>query len=755
MNENINRLQTRGPNADYPPRLVRTLNSDISTTEVLQVSGQFPGEVSLNLKGLYDWSQYDLLRLRVFLPEGAGSRISVTLAIENCMWGRFRTTPAQMLAPGKWTEVQWLINSDSSFWISEEHFKVWDGYQPQDISELSLRFFCDEEYNGPIYLQPIEGRLQQDQPDLKIVRLAENSNKVGRYQKFELNFDLNRTFKNPFDPDEIDVQCVFVGPSGAPMNMFGYFTHNFIRRRKADETEEVFPVGKSYWQVRFAPLEVGEYSYQLTAKAGEDIYETTTGTFVSVASDAKGFIGWDKNDPNYFAWSNGDLHYPIGQTLRSPWDRREAYDYGFNVKEGLGTYAYDMYYEKMAECGQNFMRFWMAAWWTALEWSPGYRRDYPGLARYNLLNAWRQDYMLTQAQDYDFAFKACLQNHGQFQRRSVDHEFHDNPYNVNRGGFLHNPDEYFTDEQAKRLFKQRLRYIVARWSWMSHLQTWELWNEVDLVTGYNSSNVRDWHREMAQYLKSIDPYKHIISTHYTRRDRDANVWALKEMEFTNNNGYSQDVVEATIKTWKAKSAHKKPCMMNEYGVGDSEEELEQNFHAGMWATYSTPFCQLGIFWWWHVLHQRDWYFHYRSLVDFHGDTDFRGMKLQHGEFPVNSVGGILQSLGMYNQEFALAWIYDRRLYRERATGLGKLPIKNTSIQIDGMQPGKYKFEFWDTWKGKMLKQGTMTSGKGNVRVRIPVFYKDCILRLKLIEPIDKKQGANSEEKILNLLGDDH
>ena len=39
-------------------------------------------------------------------------------------------------------------------------------------------------------------------------------NSVGLYGKYEVTFQIDQVIANPFDSDEIDVQCVFVAPSG-------------------------------------------------------------------------------------------------------------------------------------------------------------------------------------------------------------------------------------------------------------------------------------------------------------------------------------------------------------------------------------------------------------------------------------------------------------------------------------------------------------------------------------------------------------
>ena len=88
----------------------------------------------------------------------------------------------------------------------------------------------------------------------------------------------------------------------------------------------------------------------------------------------------------------------------------------------------------------------------------------------------------------------------------------ENPYNVVRGGFLKEPVDFLTDVGARKLFKQKLRYIVARWGYITNLFSWEWWNEVKLTDGLGDlALLTPWLREMNLYLGEIDPHRHLIS----------------------------------------------------------------------------------------------------------------------------------------------------------------------------------------------------------------------------------------------------
>ena len=64
--------------------------------------------------------------------------------------------------------------------------------------------------------------------------------------------------------------------------------------------------------------------------------------------------------------------------------------------------------------------------------------------------------MVEGAEKNDIYFQLVLQHHGQYSSASgykyshnVNPNWEQNPYNVKNGGFLKNPEDFFTDPQAR------------------------------------------------------------------------------------------------------------------------------------------------------------------------------------------------------------------------------------------------------------------------------------------------------------------
>src|ERR1041384_8084740 len=60
-----------------------------------------------------------------------------------------------------------------------------------------------------------------------IKQITASADKLGTYEKFELTIDLDATFKNPYDPDEISLDGQFTSPSGQKITLPGFYYDDF------------------------------------------------------------------------------------------------------------------------------------------------------------------------------------------------------------------------------------------------------------------------------------------------------------------------------------------------------------------------------------------------------------------------------------------------------------------------------------------------------------------------------------------------
>jgi hypothetical protein len=196
----------------------------------------------------------------------------------------------------------------------------------------------------------------------------------------------------------------------------------------------------------------------------------------------------------------------------------------------------------------------------------------------------------------------CLDTHQDFDGV----RWQDNPYNVVNGGACSKPSEWFTSEIARKQYRKRLRYIVARWGHAKSLLCWEFGNEFEGWPDSAEDIVISWHRKMAPVLKALDPYDHLVSTSWWTHMGPESCWRLPEIDivqthcYTNNDfNVAEPVKNYTNAQWLY---YDKPHMFSEFGVDSrgpplTTDSLGWSLHNAMWASVSSGGASTAMPWW--------------------------------------------------------------------------------------------------------------------------------------------------------------
>ena len=620
---------------------------------------------------------------------------------------------------------------------------------------------------------------------------------------------LSKTFDNPFDPRQCDLCARITTPSGKVVVVPAFFDEVCERREAKPGGAEILDTpGGEFFTVRYRITESGPHqvTYELREggayKAGAAIavgYEpltfipgTVTATLAldnpafvvapGAASTGRAYHGFVRASANKrnLQFDDGTFFYPIGADLRSPADMLFPYvdkkwtnAFSNGVAE-RGTYQYDDYFREFENAGMTWTRVWMCAYWCALEW----RRDWPGyqgMGRYNLQNAWRMDHLLADAEKRGIEISLCLTNHGQYSAQ-VDAEWKYNPYNAQYGGPIKEAGDFYSNRDARIGHMNRLRYTVARFGHSPAIMTWSLFSEVEWTAGYKGAlrwdNQPDravpiidaWHGDMARFLKSIDPNKHMVATHFSHPWRGFGTLSVPEMEIASSNAYSSmmelgitrmDAAAALAAYWeghdwfKGFKAYDKPALVEEqgrhwdgakalpdYGVMQTREQLDADLHCGIWGCMVQPLAGSTGYWWWMHLHFDHRYGHYKALANYMAGEDFRpqdGEPMLEPAFrSIPSPNKTLLGRALKSDRRMYGWVY-----HDETPVAGETPVESGGIlRVGGMKPGTYTLEFWNTYTGEKTATSEIefksVDGKTEpVVIELPPVDKDLAFKLKL------------------------
>jgi len=468
------------------------------------------------------------------------------------------------------------------------------------------------------------GETLSDNAPTKINAIKINRFRLECYDLLELSVKLSAVYDNPYDPDEIEVLGRFTTPSQGEIVIPGFFYQGY--ERKFEKGKEILNMqGNPIWKIRFTPTEPGVYRYSIEVREKGKSIISKKKRFKAVPSDNPGFIKVAKDSIYYMSFDSGKPYFAIGESIA--WVRRR-----------MQTYGYDYYFSKLSDHGCNYSRIWLVEWNLALEWT-----DYDktkgkvhGLGRYSSDNSWRLDYILELAKEKGLYLLLTLDTYGSIMAEKGfwrEGRWDVNPYNVKNGGPCEKPEDFWTNEEAKRLYKRRLRYILSRWGCSPNILAFELWNEVNAP--------KQWVEEMARFIKENDPYQHMVTTSVgypfnEKHTYDASrLWNLKEIDYTQSHLYGsggniRDMANVISNNCIVMvDRYKKPHIVAEFGIDFGADDMRYDrkgkgiqIHNALWASTMSKSFGTPMTHWKEYIDKKNLYHEFTPLFEFVKNIDW-------------------------------------------------------------------------------------------------------------------------------------
>jgi hypothetical protein len=541
-----------------------------------------------------------------------------------------------------------------------------------------------------------------------------------QYEKVEIEAPMSSGPANPFDPNQAAVDAEITFPSGERARVPGFWCQDYRRSLRNPEAkfvervEDLTPAGAASWRVRFSSGEQGEHRVVVEMKDRTGTRRSAPLAVRVEPGPRPGFVRVSRRNPRYLEHESGRPFFAIGENL-CMYEGRE------------GTYYYDRLLEKLAANGANYARIWQEYYVPrdpSIVAAPGdssfagfpLETQATGLGRYDLASSWRLDHVAAACERLDIYWQLAFEM-TVWWRTDFKHRWPRNPYNAANGGPCKTPAEYFTNPQARELVRRRLRYSVARWGWSMHLAAWELWNEVDNNEGFDSEANAAWHREMGAYLKSIDPWRHPVTTSW----RDAGMFALPEIDIVQAHSYwgaEYDAARYALQdTEHLMRPYGKPFFFGEQGVEDPAQaaKLDPNgrhFHDCLWSTALSGAAGTGLYWWWHnYVDPLDLYRHFKPLAAFLAGIDWPNSVWKSVGQSRPGLPASIDVYGLTDGRRAFVWLHDTQAFRVVGGKAAVGPSQPAaSVNVTGLADGEYSIEWWDTNEGR-----TARTDRGSVK----------------------------------------
>jgi hypothetical protein len=574
---------------------------------------------------------------------------------------------------------------------------------------------------------------------------------VPTHRKLEVGLVPEREYANPFSPypvnpkspetEQVDDQAakaeiggatvtgVFTGPSGREIRMPGFWD------------------GECGWKVRMCPTEPGRWRYQVEVVDRDGVVRSPQVEFAAARSGEPGFLRAAERGP-FLRFEDGSPFFGGGINLSKRADDSER----------------EAWAQRLQDNRMACERVWLHPHYLAIEWlgsgpeGPSFVPDAPGLGRYLLRTARAMDFTLEQAERHGIYTALCQDDMICYETlREAQIAWVYNPYQaVARDGV-----DFFVNDVAKRYYKRRLRYMVARWGHTTRVFTWELFNELDWPvldvvreTGGERLNVSDlaaWHEEMAQYLRCVDPYARPVSTstasppgnwrkaddsrgHDRRFERvHRSMDLVSHHIYETPNGTPAEAAEAIAARLPGRAIMYGEWGMDPWGKAESAIAVPIGLHNAVWACLMT-IGHMPLLWFWDQYWAAGGFAHFRLAVQFMEDENPGREGLDFTRPKVT--GTHLEAYGMCRAERALVWVWDTR---SRQDAPEPEPVKGAGLML-ALAPGRYRVRVYDTWTGAWRPQAELEHGGGTARLDLPSFRRDAAVKVAPA-PFDQGPGT--------------
>ncbi len=549
------------------------------------------------------------------------------------------------------------------------------------------------------------------------------------YGKVEGVFQSTKTYSNPYDPDVVKVDAEITRPDGTSYIMPAFY---YIKSEPNDAGLWVNDPNVQYWMVRFTPQQEGPYKVVIHLEDEDGQFTSESYEALIAPSQKKGFVHLDPEKKNYYRHSTGEHYLPIGENVAWSNKADKIADYHNHIS-------------LLGANNANMLRYWTVTFASqSLEGRNGYSY-YEGIGKYSQQAAGLLDSIFELCAENDIQIMLTMYQHG-ILSENINSNWNLNPYNTANGGYLTRPAEFFGNELAKTHTRNLFRYYIARWGYSTNLFSWEFFNEVDL-TGEHMNNptswiddVVTWHEEMAVFMKTMDPYKHITTTSISGWLGHPLVRPLgksKELDLFQFHTYGNDVTESILTYYNNMlGITDLPLMCGEFGKSGLAETGDEVRNA-KWVSYFNHFPSLH--WYWDKAINEGWYSYFAPMAAYFKDLDL----VAQGNPTAFTLSTAAEGVRINGMKTDAGNYYFYAYHRNFAEN-----IKNVSLNIDDFPIGYYSISLYNPVTGEVSQPQALRLITPYLNLQLPEFSKDIAVKLEFIEEYLHPVAVAGENQIL-------
>ncbi len=554
---------------------------------------------------------------------------------------------------------------------------------------------------------------------------------------------------SPYRTTELALDAEITLPSGKTMRVPGFHSQDYA----ANESWAAPVDGSMGWRIRFSGPEPGVYKGKVELRVrGKLAASRELPSFTLAKSKNHGIIRVSRTAPRYLEFEDGAGYFPVGQDVCWTTDVTKSIPGAICAAETLPwDKAYARWFGRMGQSGATWARVFMKESFFIDAGEPW---------QWELEKAWRLDQVLEMARQNNINICLCFNpersDEGTAYKGSMDIF---RASNTAWGRLLASQhlkyDQFFLNPLTREMYRDKIRYVVARWGYSTNIFSWEFWNEIESVEP--NEGIYAWMREMTAYLRSVDPWHHLIKSS-GHHEWSPEFWGQDNGDLNDVHPYfgwagwegTQNLGSFLPEFSSGVYATGRPFIVGETGIarevttplglaGDLADKDTTCFHVheALWGGLFAGAVGSGMVWWWdeHVdLHNG--YFRFRAIANFVADIQFNHENFARGVTAAVS-SDELRLFELNGRRTRLLWLRHRDLSWYGLAVEKKVlnPIAPASLTLSGIAPGTYRVEYWSPEEGKLIRSAEIVSKTSSLEVPLPEIRSELALKVRPTKPL--------------------
>ncbi len=464
----------------------------------------------------------------------------------------------------------------------------------------------------------------------------------------------------------------------------------------------------------------------LVAAAALGLAHAAPARETSAPGNVETFVRVSPRDPRYFELTDGTPYLPVGLNMVGP--------------PGDGLEGMERWMEKLSRHRGNFIRVWLS--------TPFFEVEHEKSGQFDEEKAKRIDGLLEIARKRRIRVKMCLEHFrhtGEGRQRWAARPLHRKAH----GGPAESTADFFDSPACREHYKKKLRWFAARYGDRPEVFAWELWNEMNCITG---GDWAAWTEVMLPELHRLFPRNMAVQSlgsfdHPVQRDRYRRLCRIASNDFLQVHRYLDlgarlevcrgpvDVAAADAVAEIRAFGVNKPILLAESGAVEpshtgpfklyARDKQGIILHDVLFAPFFAGAAGPGHCWHWNVyVDENDLWWQFARFAEAVEGIDPPAERFQPGavEHPR------LRVYTLIGRHTILAWCRDKQNTWQSELAQRKQPeaIRGAEVAIElpeQWQPGGAA-RVYDPWTDRWTE-----AELAGDRVRLPEFRRSIVIRL--------------------------